>query len=270
MRISEIQNPKSAFTMIEIALCLAIIGFALVAIIGILPAGMSVQKENREETIIDQDASVWMNAIRGGVRGFDDLTNHVLSITNTATLYLTNTFPPVPQSSTINAYTRTGAWANGSAMTPPLLLTNGFNIIGLLSTPRYSGAPNGFMSNHVVAYIRALSGPAVEKSPQTNELVLDTAFTYRMIPDILSYVPIDPNSTAYGTATTGPVVDRARLVANLVQNSSDLRLTFRWPVLPNGDVGNYRQSFRTFIGGHTTNFVNTPFFFFQPSVYVVP
>jgi len=33
-----------AFTMIEIALCLAIIGFALVAIIGVLPTGMGVQK----------------------------------------------------------------------------------------------------------------------------------------------------------------------------------------------------------------------------------
>ena len=38
--------------MIEIALCLAIIGFALVAIIGILPAGMQVQKDNREDTIV--------------------------------------------------------------------------------------------------------------------------------------------------------------------------------------------------------------------------
>ena len=43
--------------MIEIALCLAIIGFALVAIIAVLPRGLSVQQENREETIIGKDAA---------------------------------------------------------------------------------------------------------------------------------------------------------------------------------------------------------------------
>ena len=48
---------EPAFTMIEIALSLAIIGFALVAIIGALPKGMNVQRENREETIINQDAA---------------------------------------------------------------------------------------------------------------------------------------------------------------------------------------------------------------------
>ena len=44
--------------MIEIALSLAIIGFALVAIIGVLPIGMNVQKDNREATIVNQDATV--------------------------------------------------------------------------------------------------------------------------------------------------------------------------------------------------------------------
>src|SRR6185503_10255882 len=81
---SKIKNPKSlhAFTMIEIAICLGVIGFALVAIIGILPTGMSVQKDNRQETIINQDASVLMEAIRNGAQGVDDLTNYVAAITN--------------------------------------------------------------------------------------------------------------------------------------------------------------------------------------------
>src|SRR5208283_3872857 len=73
---------SQAFTMIEIAISLAVIGFALVAILGVLPLGMNVQKENREETIINQDATVFMNAIRNGARGMDDLTNYVLAITN--------------------------------------------------------------------------------------------------------------------------------------------------------------------------------------------
>src|ERR1041385_8247392 len=84
---------SGAFTMIEIALCLAIIGFALVAIIGVLPAGLNVQKENREETIINQDATVWMDAIRNGAQGYNDLTNYVTGVTNYAQYYDSNNAP---------------------------------------------------------------------------------------------------------------------------------------------------------------------------------
>ena len=49
-------QPISGFTMVEIAICLAIIGIALVSIIGVLPIGMNTQRDNREETIINQDA----------------------------------------------------------------------------------------------------------------------------------------------------------------------------------------------------------------------
>src|SRR5437867_1633369 len=76
-----------AFTMIEIAISLAVIGFALVAIIGILPTGMNVQKENREDTIIAQDVSVLMDGIRNGAKGLDDLTNAVTQISIDATEY---------------------------------------------------------------------------------------------------------------------------------------------------------------------------------------
>src|SRR5665647_1612048 len=55
---------ECAFTMVEIAICLAIIGFALVAIIGVLPLGMNTQRDNREETIINQDATVLLEAVR--------------------------------------------------------------------------------------------------------------------------------------------------------------------------------------------------------------
>src|SRR5713226_6330627 len=73
----------TAFTMIEIAISLAVIAFALVAIIGILPTGMNVQKENREDTTVAQDAIVLMDGIRNGAQGLDDLTNYVQSITVT-------------------------------------------------------------------------------------------------------------------------------------------------------------------------------------------
>src|ERR1019366_6839 len=114
-----------AFTMIEIAISLAIIGFALVAIIGVLPIGMNVQKDNREETIINQDATVMMDAIRNCAQGLDDLTNYVIAITNTVTQY------SYPKMNVIfkatYGYTRT----NSSGMALQFPLTNGFRIVGL-------------------------------------------------------------------------------------------------------------------------------------------
>src|SRR6185437_16437933 len=84
-------DPQSrGFTIIEIALCLGIIAFALVAIIGALPTGLNVQKNNREQTIIGEDAQVWMDALRSGAQGFDDLTNYVVIISNQWTTYTYN------------------------------------------------------------------------------------------------------------------------------------------------------------------------------------
>ena len=71
---------ESGFTMVEIALCLGVIAFALVAIIGVLPTGLKVQRENREETILNQDGTFFLEAIRSGSWGLDYLTNHVVSI----------------------------------------------------------------------------------------------------------------------------------------------------------------------------------------------
>ena len=59
--------------MVEIALCIAIIGFALVAIIGVLPAAMRIQQDNRADTLIDQDGNYFMEAIRHGAQGLREL-----------------------------------------------------------------------------------------------------------------------------------------------------------------------------------------------------
>ena len=75
------RSRRAGFTMVEVALALGVMAFALVAIIGVLPSGMKVQRENREDTIINQDLSYVLEAIRSGARGVDDLTNYVESIT---------------------------------------------------------------------------------------------------------------------------------------------------------------------------------------------
>ena len=236
--------------MIEIAISLAIIGFALVAILGILPIGMGMQKQNRQETIINQDASVFLDAIRNGAQGLDDLTNYVFAITNDVVQYDVNDKP-------------TGVTAQyGYRADSSYPLNSGYRIVGLLSTPKfvpYGGrGGSGYYSNHVVAYVRSLSGPASEKFPQSNGDLRDLGFSYRLIPEI----------SPLRLLTANP---------NLQTNLHELRLTFRWPLVdPKGKVGPMQQSFRSIVGGSLqatndfgfTNRQEYSLYFFQPRTYV--
>jgi len=280
----------AAFTMVEIAICLGVIGFALVAIIGVLPTGMNVQKENREETIINQDETVLMNAIRNGAQGLDDLTNYVVYITNTVTEVHYNTRPPYP------SYTL--GYTPASASPPSAMpLTNGAIIIGLLSTPkivyftqRPGGPVTGYFSNHVVAEFRALSGSASDKPPQNDPSMLDLAMTYRLIPEVVPYCNYDTNWAylpvpgAVRILGTNEFIVRSNYLAyvkNLTNNLHDVRLTFRWPQYPSGSVGNNRQVYRAPATGTLVASLmptNSPIppqtpepfnrlYFFQPSIY---
>jgi hypothetical protein len=69
---------------------------------------------------------------------------------------------------------------------------------------------------------------------------------------------------------------QAWLTARTVQNNMyDVRLLFRWPLLPNNLVGNSRQTYRLLTGGILTNLYTTigsltnytPLWFFQPQTY---
>ena len=261
---SEIRNPKGsgAFTMIEIAISLAIIGFALVAILGILPFGMGVQKDNRQETIINQDMTVWMNAIRNGERGLDDLTNYVIGITNVIDAY---NFRGVRTARSTYGYGPLGSSVGNAPGNPQYPLTNGFRIIGLMSTPKMvttydqNGAPNGFLSNHVVAFVRAFSGPASEKAPQNNATVQDLGLQYRLISGVSAYGAnfFDPTWTNYlAFPTNNPEYwvrsNYMTLVRTFQANWHEIRLNFRWPLLANGEARPNSQVFRTMVGGSMT------------------
>ncbi len=52
---------------------MAVIAFALVAVVGLLPLGMETQRDNRQETIINHDGTYLLEAIRGGTARLDDL-----------------------------------------------------------------------------------------------------------------------------------------------------------------------------------------------------
>jgi type II secretory pathway pseudopilin PulG len=278
-------SAQAGFTMVEIALCLAIIGFALVAIIGVLPAGLNVQRENREETIIVHDANYLIEAIRAGSRGLDDLTNYVEAITNYTTEYRADNSIVVRHT---YAYTYTDYVVDGAIQPPSDIITNGARIIGLLSTPKYVFRPDerpflslqtpvhqGFTSNYIVAYVRALSGSAVEKAPQANAIVRDLSFRYRLICELTPAVNWSTNWTDYKATGLTPAESYQRSnfwrTAQLVQqNQTELRLIFRWPIKGNREAGNQRQVFRTLVGGVLTlqpdNGV-TNWWFIQPQTY---
>lgn len=305
MKLSRAISPCSAFTMIEIAICLAIIGFALVAIIGVLPLGMNAQRANREETVIAQDAAMLLETIRSGSHGADDLTNYVFAITNNWGYYTTNA-PPVFGT---DGYTFTTASLNGTPA-PFYSLTNGAHIVGVLGTPEFVANgraisdTNGvnYTSNHIVAYVRSLSGLAAEKPPQDNQIMREDTFGYRLLcvnaPQAFYSPPlwqagnynagdhvtyISNGRQTYWLAVVGPPTPLSppqsadvpgnsarwvpvRYLQELAANQRELRLTFLWPQLPNGNVGAGRQTFRATVAGQLTRDTNG-FYFYQPQAF---
>ena len=246
--------------MMEIAICLAIIGFALLAIIRVLPLGMGTQRDNREETVINQDATVLLETIRSGARGADNLTNNVYAITNYWTFYNAN--GTVANNGT-DGYAYNTAYVN-NAVNPYYSLTNGANIIGVLSSPEFTdGGGNpisdtfnvNFRSNHIVAYVRSISGLAAEKPPQDNQIMRDDTFAYRVY-CVNAAMSVDTN-------TYPSDLFAKQLAANL----RELRLTFLWPQLPNGNLGNGRQTFRASIAGQLAKNPNAPVLFYYRSQY---
>jgi type II secretory pathway pseudopilin PulG len=264
----------AGFTMLEIAICLAIIAFALVAIIGVLPFGMGVQRDNRQETIINQEASVFLDAIRNGQSGLDDLTNYITRIEVKRTRFQVTTNNKVLLTNVIFgplSSTYVNDFANSR-----FELTNGFWIVGLLSAPRIyrTNEVGYFDSNYVVAYCRSMSGPAVEKVPQSNPDVMDQALTYRLIPEIMPYWEFDTTWTNKGLDAGGQFRAFSR---NLYGNLYNVRLSFRWPYSQARTNGASVQVFRTLSSGSVkavqmlpdTSDASRPsnLFFFQPRTF---
>jgi type II secretory pathway pseudopilin PulG len=239
--------PRSAFTLIEIALALAVIGFALAAIIGVMPFGMDAQRDNRQKTIITEDATIWMNAIRNGNDGLDGLTNHVLYVANHLQAFntLNNSTVGDPRSELFES--------------PMFIFQQGgavpVNIIGLASTPKYRPCADTNVSNYrfietntqVNVYCRAMSGSAMDASTQLDPKLKDSTFSYRLTVE----------------NTTNPTRG----------NSHELRLTFRWPLRANGEAGPGKAVFRTQISGRLDLFLvqtkagRVQQYFFAPGQY---
>lgn len=238
---------QTAFTMVEIALCLAVIAFALVAIVGVLPTGLRVQKDNREDTIINQDGMFLLEAIRSQSPALDYLTNYFDSITVSnsqgTTVYAKPGYTePLP----------TGAVLEKS-------LTNGQGIMRLLSGPRFGVVGTIQVTNTIYANVKAISGSAVDKSKVTRDNGF--AFTYRLKPEIVPLITYPPDSTDFGASGLSPqeVLSRSnlwRMAVAQAANFSELRLTLQGPIIQKGtrlEVTGTPRVFRTVLAGYHTN-----------------
>ena len=233
------RNPRmGGFSMIEIAIALAVIAFALVAIVGVLPIGLNVQRDNRAETIINNDAVYWMETIRGVSvgkdlsevafigGGSDDLTNYVDEIrvqdANNNTNY--------------NDFLNVGA--------RPYTFSTGREIVGLLSTP-------GLGTN--VAIVRTISGSATEKATKADKWSgQEVAFRYRLG---VRVVPVDPAVTLDFNSSLG-----VALPEQLTNTLYDIELRFSWPVVGANSRGTRQKTYRSMASRYATAVVNTPQF----------
>jgi hypothetical protein len=252
--------------MIEIALALGIIGFALVAIIGILPAGLNVQRQAREDTLIAQDGPFLMQAIRSGAPALltngqylasASYYNGYVSVGGAASLdFLTNYIDQIVVST--NGILHTNS---------PSEYQNGAMILGLLSKPEYFVAP-GVLGPSIIttAKMRGFSGAATEQGG-SNAVI---AFRYYMDVEITPFntfsqeaLDLD-NNGQYGT-------NAAIEAMSLNQNLFDVRLKFRWPVRPNGTVGPGRQTYQSLVSANIASFSNNingvTYWFLQPANY---
>jgi hypothetical protein len=272
--------------MVEIALCIAIVAFALVAIIGVLPTGMRVQKDNREDTMVNQDGTFWLEAIRGGAKGLDDLTNYVDQIT-------------IVELSGGDYLLRQYVYGSGKPMGTTNTFRTGWEIIGLLSTPKYTYDSDGdLIVNWVSAYVHSLSGSAnVKPDGSRNQTikvkaggnqevdvdVRDMAFKYRLSSQVLRSEPLPATGLTNFNAAGLSDAERARRLQNMVwaeqrrhfkSNCYDLRLTLAWPIYQvsgTNRVGSNRKTFRTLASASmmATNIDRrTTLYFLQPFNFI--
>lgn len=225
---------RQAFTLIEITIALAVVGFALVAIVGVLPIGLNVQRDNRAETIVHHDGTFWMEALRGGSQGLDELVNYVEFIVlqgPSGSVVVRNKFidPTEPTFST------------------------GRQIIGLLGT--FRGVTNSY------ALVRSITGVASEKPGANTSPTspgLDFAFKYRLQVQML---PGDALAAEDFNSAVG-IADAAEPLLSLY----DLRLRFSWPVVKSDgatgriDIGRRQKNLRSMASRYLlsdTNLVST-------------
>jgi hypothetical protein len=209
------RSSRAAFTMVEIALSLAIIGFALVAIIGVLPQGLNIQRDNREDTLVSQDGPFLLECIRSGAKGIEALTNAIDQIQ-----VVTRVSPVKVVTNKVSSF---------------FLGQSASNILGVLSIPvgtEVNLPQDGVKARirgplvSVLTVMRPLGGPVVNSSPAS----LDLAFRY-----IIESKVVSSPDTANFQGSAGPL--------------QSISLKFYWPYVDGRVGGRGQQTFRTQFAG---------------------
>lgn len=246
------RRPHAGFTMVEIAIALGVIGFALVAIIGILPTGLEVQRDNRSETIINQDAQLWMEAIRSGTSEVEGLLERVEQIE-----LRVGTNPPVA----------TYTLGNGARQ-----YGNVSNVIGLLTW-----AAANEINRVAEARVTAISGAASEKEMNQSKRADGVGFSYLLR---VSIERVDENTAIVRTNAALPfiAVEKAEdpAVAVPLQTEEyfgypsasslyEIRLTFLYPFVSPNKLPPRTQVFRSTVARSVHNEPpGSDQFFFRP------
>jgi hypothetical protein len=212
--------------MVEIAIALGVIGFALVAIIGILPSGLQVQRDNRSETIINQDGTFWLEAIRNGAMGIHDLTNYVEKV-----VVITRDPNVLPPNNVILSNVFSFGGVNGF-----LPYYTASDVIGLLTTQA------AITNMEASAYVWAFSGSAAEKDPNTDNREL----TFKYLMDV--HIERATNfALPFSNLATNPPAGTPPLPMTPLDSLYHLRLTLAYPLIRDDKPAPRRQSYRALI-----------------------
>jgi prepilin-type N-terminal cleavage/methylation domain-containing protein len=251
-------GPRSAFTLVEIAICIAVVSIAMVAIIGVLPAGLNVQRLNREESVLTQDAELLLNAVRAGQVRLQDLVNYADRVT------LIRQYRDASPSQT-NYYHGplvAGNPEGSEAFVDP------FQLIGLISRPRYTFEPSLnhptasiVVTNTVRLEMRSMSG-SMANQPVIRSGNTRTVGSDPRIDFAFRYLVTIETVTRQGVRVPGDTLRAADTTAGGV---SEVRLTLEWPLVRSGPkpaqykVGLSRREFRTeIVGGPSPLVGNVP------------
>ena len=246
-----------------------------------LPIGINVQKDNREETVINQDGMFWMEAIRSGATGMNDLTNHIAFIEIKGSNSQVYRWEPVPAKAG-DSHIELPRGVQGAAIIGLLSMPAQADLVGPVTVENWPQINNQSQQyNWIRAKVRAISGSAVDKGEAAKEM----AFSYRLTSEVR---PIRTMGD-WGNLSGNKLAMDANRIRKL--NFYEIKLTFQWPEYIFGGEerpGPNKKVFRTVVAGRLVNRnlnllnpldaatgqfqedITSPFFFFEPNRFSVP
>lgn len=269
--LSKSRATQAGFTMVELALCIAVVSIAMVAIIGVLPLGMNVQKQNREDTIINQEAQILLDALRTASSSGAPITNiytdslpladRLWTYSNAAD-YLTNFVDYVAVTNVFGKsywrgpnYLKATGGDSADPSRPPLM--DGHMFLNALLTPLVETNSGRLVTNLVFAQLRPITSPiseypaSLDQKPGKPPERFDDVFRYVVTAELVRSVPL--GAELYQA-------EEYEQLRQLTNSLYEVRLTFEWPVTAlNPDVhenfvrpsvGSNRRTFRTLLSGN--------------------